>query len=93
MNWPVEFREELYPVIKRFSYNKGSLIQSAKFCSEVSFEPLPPIKEHSFLLCEVQSLYMALDRIHELGSYKVLLLHKRTKALIANNFVIGAKGS
>ena len=61
VNWPVEFREEFYPVIKQFSYSKGSLIQTAKFCSEVSLEPLPPIEEHSFLSCEVQSLYMALD--------------------------------
>lgn len=93
VNWPVEFREEFYPVIKRFSYNKGSLIQSAKFCSEVKLDPLPPIKEHCFLQCKVESLSVALDRMYEPGSYKVLLLHRKTKALLANNFVIGAKRS
>ena len=80
VNWPVEFREEFYPVIKRFSYSKGSLIQSAKFC-----DPLPPIKENCFLQCEVESLSVALNRMYEPGSYKVLLLHRRTKALLAKN--------
>ena len=98
VNWPAEFSEEYYPVIRTFLYNKGSLMQKTVeteffFDTALTITALPPIKESSFMPWELDSLKDSLDGIIDLNTYSILLLHKRVKTLLVGGFVLGAKGS
>lgn len=97
INWPSEFSEEYFPVIRNFLYNKGSLMQKTVetefFDKMLTITALPPIKECCFLPFELDSVKEALHRLIDLNTCSILLLHKRVKTLLIGGFVLGAKGS
>ena len=93
--WPAEFRGEYLPLLERFLYSKGSLMQrtvETEFSSGF-VTALPPLKESSFQSWECESLKSIFDTCTVLqpNSYDVLILHKRAKALLVGQFVFGAK--
>ena len=91
-NWPAEFRQEYLPMIERFSYNKGSLTQiNIVIHATCSVTALPPVTESSFMMWECDDLKPNFNTILEPDSFDILILHKRARALVVGQFVIGAK--
>ena len=93
-NWPAEYIHDFLPLLKRFDYNRGSLMQTSFSPSSTSVDvvPLPPVSECAFLPHEVDELQaMVNSGIDE-------KLHRRCKAVMLktgnhDHHVLGAKNS
>ena len=96
-HWPHEYIQDYYPLLKQFSYQKGSLQQSTVetliTTDDANFAPLPPVQEYALQSHEQDELYEIFNTLLDENSYTVLILSQRTKALLLKDFVIGAKGS
>lgn len=97
-NWPCEYIDDYFPLLKPFSYQKGSLQQSTVESliltnASLSFAPLPPIQEYALHSYEQDDLHCVFDSVLDENSYTILVLCQRAKALLVKDFVIGAKGS
>ena len=79
-NWPDEFKKEYLPLIERFNYNKGSLMQNnietalSNFSSDIF--ALPPVEELSFMTWECDILKPYFNTMYEADSYNILMLHQ-----------------
>ena len=97
INWPKEFSGEYLPLLQRFVYHKGSLMQK-NVETELSTDqycPLTPVQEGALSTCqksEVKQLF-AKDLAVSTGSITVHTLCKRTKTLSIGEYVLGSKGS
>ena len=67
---------------------------ATKNCCDRDFHSaLPPIKEYAPDLHEQESLHCLYNSLLQAGIYRILVLCKRTKDLVIQNFVLGAQGS
>ena len=81
-----------YPLIEKCIYNKGSLQQKLfKTTITASIIPIPPVYEDALTSDECETVSTLVASISVIG--KVLLLHKVTKAIKLNDFVIGSANS
>ena len=97
-NWPKQYIDEYLPFINNFSYHRGCLQQKTVETEISTFNSddisaLPPIQEYALDLHEQESLHSLYDSLLQAGTYRILVLCKRTKALVMQNFVLGAQGS
>lgn len=96
-NWP-DFKDDFPPLLERYQYNKGSLMQTT-FDGEVaclgSIRPLPPFQENSFARHDCISLTNLLHTVLQqpISLIDVFILYQQTNAVIVNNSVIAARKS
>ena len=91
-NWTAEFIGDFYPLLQKFNYQKGALVQElfqtvfAK-STEFSCVPFPPVRKNSFLPWEIENLQSivgdGLLRLHQ----KAAVIH------LDSGIVFGAKVS
>lgn len=61
--------------------------------SSDSIVALPPLQEYALDQREQDAMYLLYDCLLQSGSYRIVVLSRRTKALLVQNFIIGAEGS
>lgn len=94
-NWPTDFHDDFFPLLKQCQYNRGSLMQGT--IEEAiplldTVKSLPPVFETSLIDDEI---YMLTEMLHTvlhlpLSSINVLILYQQARAVMINNFIIGA---
>lgn len=96
--WPKKYVDEYLPFINNFTYEKGCLQQKtmeteiSTFLSD-SIVALPPLQEYALEQHEQEAMYLLYDCLLQSGTYRILVLSRRTKALLIQNFISGAEGS
>jgi hypothetical protein len=93
--WPAEFATDFVPLLEQCRYNEGSLMQTNPETELTSdyISAMPPIKESAFNAMEMNLVQHFFDTKYTPGSYSLLMLHKRAKALLVKKYAIGAQGS
>ena len=90
-NWPVEYKEELYPLISEHYYSDGSL-QSASFelvmqeCKVDNVKELPPVHELGWELHQKNSLQQ-LVAVNFGHNAELLTLYDKASAISIDGFV------
>lgn len=96
-NWPVEYKEELYPLISEHYYSDGSL-QSVSFelvmqeCKVDNVKELPPVHELGWELHQKNSLQQ-LDAVNFGHNAELLTLYDKASAISIDGFVLGSAKS
>lgn len=96
-NWPPEFVQDFFPLLKQCDYHKGSLMHTtletelAKINPRIS--PVPPVSEHAFSVLQQQELHaLMVSKVASDVQYNILLLHYQCKAVfIGHEHVLGAE--
>ena len=94
-NWPSEYREIFLPVLEKFRYQKGSLLQqSFKTINAVGVEvtELPPVTDGASNQYELNELQSIARDVYADKPYEVIILHNKTKAIMIKQVVIGSVG-
>lgn len=94
-NWPSEYREKFLPVLEKFRYQKGSLLQqSFETVNTVGVEvtELPPVRDGTFNQYELGKIQSIAKDIYPDESYEVMMLYDKTKAVMIKKVVIGSMG-
>lgn len=92
--WPVEFRSDLIPLISKSSYCKGSLMQSTLegflHRADKEVQAIPPVYENVFSSIEKDALKEIFTPTTEDGSFEILALYKRCRAINVGPFQLGS---
>ena len=88
-NWSDEFAEEFLPLISKFQYKKGSLIQAnlemGFSCEDIL--ALPPLQEGALSPDFLNLVESYLNTIFTPGSYKTNLLYKKKPKLLKSRIM------
>ena len=81
-NWPKEYVDEFLPLLHRYDYNKGSLMQtSLQNDLRKEVQPLPPAKERAFQSWQIEDLNKVVHTI--LGTHcRVLRLYRQCNSIL-----------
>ena len=88
--WPTEYVDEFLPILERFKYQQGSLIQNTveTATNKKGFvcDPVAPIHECCWQPSEIQ-LEQVCQSVTELNAshYQILMVTRRTKRLMLND--------
>ena len=96
-NWPMEYKNQLCPLISSHHYQQGSLqatsLEQALQYAEGNINPLPPVCEAAWQQHQKQSLACIVHSILGHNDYVLLTLYEKCKALSIAGFVLGSARS
>ena len=96
--WPRVYVDEYLPFLNSFTYHKGGLQQKSVETEIFTFKSetivaLPPQREYALEQRDQVSISHLFDTLLPSDTYRILVLSRQTRALLIQNFILGAAGS
>ena len=97
-NWPSEYKDELYPLLNKHEYIKGSLEASSLEEMLETFDledvrPLPPVFEVAWESHQKSALYQLAASSVGHSNFEILMLYDKATAISVGKFVLGSSAS